>query len=181
MWQTSRQKTDRHINRLTEENTHKYCLTCTQTDRNDTKKLYFYCERFQYILFLSFPFFPLTSGLLHEQVLASRYARWIRTSLWRIVSKDWDFKIIHMGRGSNNTGNSHFNPQVEDLPRGYSRGYMYISRYLCFCCCISKYITQAVKSTDLLTYMTANSFSHDAWNRFIDTTSDSISNIEEGR
>lgn len=64
-----------------------------------------------------FPTF-LYSVLLEEQVLANRYGGWIRASLWRIVDEGWDFEITHMGRGSNNTGNSHFNLYVEDLPGG---------------------------------------------------------------
>lgn len=90
----------------------------------------FFDENVRYILFPEspLPFSPasLPSVLLQEQVFASRYGGWIRTSLWRIVSEGWDFEITYTGRVNDNTGNSHFNPHVEDLPRGYTWGYIHI-------------------------------------------------------
>lgn len=77
----------------------------------------------------------LCPALLQEQVSPSRYAGWIRTCLRRIVNDGWDFEITHNGRGSNNIGDSHFNLQVEDLPRIQQGTYPYfqdISVYIGF-------------------------------------------------
>ena len=81
-----------------------------------------FIENIQFELFPKFSFSlqPLCPVLCQEQVLASRYITWIKTSLWKI--EGLDFEITHVGSGRNNTGNSHFNPPVEDLPRGYNRG-----------------------------------------------------------
>lgn len=86
--QTDRWKTDRHINRLTEK-THMYNLYMLDLYADWQKwhkRLCFFDENFQYILFPKSPPFStasLHSALLLEQVLAGRYGGWIRTSLGR--------------------------------------------------------------------------------------------------
>lgn len=43
-----------------------------------------------------------------------------------------------MGRGSNNTGNSHFNLHVEDMPGDIRGDISIFSRLFCLCWCVGE-------------------------------------------